>query len=69
MPDETIEMIIHPDGRVEMRIEGVKGDACTKLTEGVERVLGGKVVERELTSEYYAREVKKDPNTQKLGGA
>jgi hypothetical protein len=55
--EETIDIIIHPNGRVEVRVEGVKGEECTALTKALEEALGNKV-DRELTPEYFEAVVK-----------
>lgn len=52
MDDEIIEVVINPDGSVEVKVEGVKGPDCTVITEGLEQILGGEF-ERTYTGEYY----------------
>jgi hypothetical protein len=52
---ETVNVIIHPDGRVEIQVCGVKGESCLEVTKAVEEALGNKV-KRELTSEMYETE-------------
>lgn len=56
MAEETVNIIIHPDGRVELQVCGVKGEKCTEVTQAVEDALGNKV-KREFTSEMYETEV------------
>lgn len=51
---ETLEFIIHPDGRVEEKVTGMIGNSCTEVTEAIEAQLG-EVVSTELTSEYFAQ--------------
>jgi hypothetical protein len=53
MPQRTLRFRIHADGRVEERVEGVKGEACLALTERLEAALGS-VVRRESTPEAYS---------------
>ena len=53
MPQRTLRFRILPDGRVEERVEGIKGDACLGLTERLETTLGS-VERREATSEAYS---------------
>eukprot|EP00808_Paulinella_micropora_P007929 g69006.t1 len=56
MPQVTIKYRILQNGTVIEEVEGVKGDACRKLTQKIEENLG--VVESVLpTSDHYA------PNT------
>ena len=54
MPVERIEYIIHEDGTVEEKVEGVIGPRCEQLTEAFEERLG-EVVERVHTPEYVMR--------------
>lgn len=68
MTDESIELTIHADGRVELHVRGVEGPSCTQITEGVERALGGKVIDRDLTPEYYSGRQRNEKKQQKLGG-
>ncbi len=53
---ETLEFIIHPDGRVEERVTGIIGSSCAEVTAAIEAKLGT-VVHRELTSEHFNCEV------------
>lgn len=48
---EEIEFTIHPDGKVEYTIRGVKGNGCEKLSELFKSV--GHTIESKSTSEYY----------------
>jgi hypothetical protein len=49
---QEIEVVIQPDGKVEVHVRGVRGDSCRELTRELERYLGGRVVERRHTDEY-----------------
>ena len=50
----TIKVRIAPDGsKVSVGVEGVAGESCTSLTEGLEAAVLGSGAERELTEEYY----------------
>ncbi|EKX53413.1 hypothetical protein GUITHDRAFT_150404 [Guillardia theta CCMP2712] len=53
---EQLEFIIHPDGRVEEKVTGVKGRECLKITEEIEESLG-KVVHTESTPEMFEEKV------------
>ncbi len=64
MADETIDIIIHPDGRVELQVCGVKGERCLEVTKAVEEVLGGKV-QRDFTSEMYESDEEQDREQEK----
>ena len=68
MADETIDLIIHADGRVEIQVCGVKGERCLEVTKAVEEVLGNKL-ERQVTSEMYETDESDETTseTQKLG--
>jgi hypothetical protein len=50
---ETLEFIIHADGRVEEKVTGIVGASCAEVTAAIEAKLG-KVISREITSEHYA---------------
>jgi hypothetical protein len=50
---ETLEFIIHADGRVEEKVTGIVGASCAEVTAAIEAKLG-KVISRELTSENFA---------------
>jgi hypothetical protein len=52
---ETLEFIIHANGRVEEKVTGIVGASCAEVTAAIEAKLG-KVVSRELTSEHYAND-------------
>ncbi len=53
MSMETLEFIIHPDGRVEEKVTGIVGNSCTEVTAAIEAQLGN-VVAQQQTSEYFA---------------
>lgn len=53
MAEETVEVSIGPDGRVEMRVVGVDGMACLADTGTLVGLLGGQVESQELTAEAY----------------
>ncbi len=64
MAEETIELFIHPDGRVEIQVCGVKGEKCLEVTKAVEEALGGKV-QRDFTSEMYETESEEEKTIDK----
>lgn len=51
---ETLEFIIHPDGRVEEKVTGIKGNSCAEVTRKIEEQLGC-VLRQEKTSDYFAQ--------------
>jgi hypothetical protein len=53
---QEIEVIILPDGRVQLQVRGVKGNGCRELTRELERYLGGRVVHRQHTDEFEEQE-------------
>ena len=55
MPKEEIEFTIRPDGVVEERTLGLKGEACERVTARIEQHLG-EVTSREATAERYEPE-------------
>ena len=50
---QEIDVFIDQDGQVRIEVRGVKGMACLDLTKTLEAALGGKPVDRQLTSEAY----------------
>ena len=53
---QELEFIIHPDGRVEERVRGVKGVNCQSLTEEINKALG-EVYESKPTQEMFEQEI------------
>jgi len=53
MREKFIKISIDKSGKVSFTVEGVKGEACVAETQFLEDALGGDVVARETTSEYY----------------
>ena len=62
---QEIQVTITPDGQVQIKVKGVKGDGCLALTRDIERYLGGKVVDRQKTDEFHA--TARTATTQKTG--
>ncbi len=56
MSMETLEFIIHPDGRVQEQVTGIVGSSCTKVTAEIEAALG-QVVAQAPTAEFFNPEV------------
>jgi hypothetical protein len=53
MREKFIKIEIDKKGKVSFTVEGVKGEACLAETKFLEDALGGKVLQRETTGEYY----------------
>ncbi len=53
MREKFIKINIGKDGKVSFTVEGVKGEACLAETKFLEDALGGQVLQRETTAEYY----------------
>lgn len=53
---QEIDVFVKSDGTVTIEVRGVKGQKCLALTEPVERLLGGAVVERVQTDEFHEAE-------------
>lgn len=51
MDVQEIEVTIGKDGKVQVHVRGVKGDACLEITKALEAALGGDVELREMTPE------------------
>jgi hypothetical protein len=52
MSMETLEFIIHPDGRVQEKVTGIVGQSCTVVTATIESELGN-VVSQTKTAEFF----------------
>jgi len=50
---QEIEVFIEKDGRVSVKVGGIKGMACCNLTAAMEQALGGQVESREMLPEAY----------------
>jgi len=50
---QELEISIAPDGTVSFQIKGVKGPKCLDETKFLEEALGGEVLSREKTSDFY----------------
>ncbi|ABB57781.1 DUF2997 domain-containing protein [Synechococcus elongatus] len=53
---ETLEFVIHPDGRVEEQVTGIQGKHCTEITAEIEAQLG-QVVTHQPSADYFANAV------------
>lgn len=51
MDVQEIEVTIGKDGKVQVHVRGVKGEACLDITRALENALGGEVELREMTPE------------------
>ena len=50
---QEIDLVLRPNGSVEIKVRGVAGPACLDLTKKLEAGLGNRIVAREQTDEYY----------------
>lgn len=53
---QEIDVLVRPDGTVTVEVRGVKGKKCLTLTEGVEALLGGSIIERIHTDDFHQAE-------------
>ena len=53
---QELEIVIKPDGEVEVKVKGVKGERCLDITKQLEQLLGGEIVDRRHTDEYYEQD-------------
>lgn len=51
MDVQEIEVTIGKDGKIQVHVRGVKGEACLDITRALESALGGEVELREMTPE------------------
>jgi len=52
---QELEVVIAPDGTVDVKVRGVKGPKCLEVTRAIEELLGGQIVERVHTDEWRAQ--------------
>jgi len=55
MQMHELEIEISEDGKIKVKVKGVKGAKCEEITRDLEEALG-EVEEREYTEEYYEEE-------------
>lgn len=48
---QEIEIIIGPEGQVQVQVRGVQGTKCLEITKEMEEALGGQVVARIMSPE------------------
>lgn len=48
---QEINVFIEKNGQVKIEVQGVQGESCIDLTRDLEALLGGEVIQRELTFE------------------
>jgi hypothetical protein len=51
---EEVEVIIHPDGRVEIQVFGAEGAKCLDITRDLEAALGNQIELRTMTADAVA---------------
>lgn len=56
MRTEQLCIRIKPDGKVEIKAEGIKGEGCLSVIKPFEDALGGISEEMKYTSEFYEKE-------------
>ena len=65
---QEIEVLIRPDGQVQVQVRGVRGGGCRDLTAELERYLGGRVLRRQHTDEFQEQpQREKDSTRNRLG--
>ena len=65
MEKQELEIIIDADGKVNIKVNGVKGPTCEDLTKNLEEAIG-EVEKRDYTSDYYENETEKSYNRNNL---
>lgn len=61
---QEIDVTIKPNGQVEVRVRGAKGNTCFDLTEEMERHLGGRLLDRQPCDEYQQSTQEQDDDLQ-----
>ena len=64
---ERIEYKIYPDGRVEEKVLGVKGESCLEITREINEKLG-EVISTTPTEEMFEEEIKLDQTLSNTDG-
>ena len=64
---QEVDIFIDQDGQVRVEVRGVKGSHCLTLTKDLERALGEKIAQREMTPEANESSDEKLPNQQLEG--
>ena len=59
---ETLEFVIHPDGRVQETVTGIVGASCAEVTAAIEAQLGS-VISYQPTSEFFAQQANPQQTT------
>lgn len=62
-----IDVFIEKDGQVRIEVRGVKGPVCLAATKDLEKVLGGEIVQREMTPEATESASEQTPDRQPQG--
>ena len=62
-----IEVIISPDGKVQVRLRGIRGPSCEKILRKVGEGIG-ELKEFVKSSEYYEQDRTRTRTIRKLGG-
>jgi hypothetical protein len=50
---QEIDLVLRPNGSVEIKVRGVPGAACLDITRKLEAELGNRIVAREHTDELH----------------
>ncbi len=50
---EQIDVTIGTDGKIRLQTAGFSGSLCLEATKELEELLGNKVIEREMTADFY----------------
>ena len=53
---QEIDVFVKADGTVTIQVRGVKGPQCLPLTEKLEALLGGAIIDRVHTDEFHEAE-------------
>lgn len=51
-----MEIVITPDGKVDVQVRCVPGAACEEFSKAIEDALGGEVINRVHTAEFFQEE-------------
>ena len=60
---KQMQIRIYPDGKIDAKTLGIKGEKCLESIKTLERLLEARVVESVFTEEYYQAETQENSET------
>ena len=60
---KQMQIRIYPDGKIDAKTLGIKGEKCTDYIKTLEQLLNAQVVESAFTEEYYQTQTQEETET------